>query len=310
MVSAFKDRVQGKTILITGPSIGGIGAQTVLTLSSGLPAHLILTGRSLQKIQPVIDTIISSHPSMKTTFIPCDLASQASVRDAAKQINDLVERIDILICNAAIMACPYEKSVDGVESQFATNHLGHFLLVNLLRGKLMGRGTRVVVVGSSAYAHGGVRFEDWNFEDGKSYNEWEAYGQSKTANMLFAKSLARKMEKSGGFAFSLNPGSIRSNLQVHMLSNKAILADGLARMIASEAKEGRIFVREPQKTLEQGCATTLIAALDPELEEFSGEYLNNGDVSKLKVREYASNLENQEKLWRLSEDLVGEEFDW
>jgi len=101
---------------------------------------------------------------MKTTFIPCDLASQASVRDAAKQINDLVERIDILICNAAIMACPYEKSVDGVESQFATNHLGHFLLVNLLRGKLMGRGTRVVVVGSSAYAHGGVRFEDWNFE--------------------------------------------------------------------------------------------------------------------------------------------------
>ena len=95
-----------------------------------------------------------------------------------------------------------------------------------------------------------------------------------------------------------------------MLSNKAILADGLARMIASEAKEGRIFVREPQKTLEQGCATTLIAALDPELEEFSGEYLNNGDVSKLKVREYASNLENQEKLWLLSEDLVGEEFDW
>ena len=104
--------------------------------------------------------------------------------------------------------------------------------------------------------------------------------------------------------------AIRSNLQVHMLSNEAILADGLARMVASEAKEGREFVREPQKTLEQGCATTLIAALVPELEEFSGEYLNNGDVSKLKVRDYASSLENQEKLWKLSEELVGERFDW
>ncbi|KAH7383621.1 hypothetical protein BKA64DRAFT_163604 [Cadophora sp. MPI-SDFR-AT-0126] len=316
VVSTFKDRVEGKTILITGPSTGGIGAQTALTLSSGNPSHLILTGRSLPKIQPVITAINEAHPSVKTTFIPCDLASQASVRAAANEINALVEKIDILICNAAIMACPYVKTEDGIESQFATNHLGHFLLVNLLKGKLVaegsGMGTRVVVVvvGSSAYAHGGVRFKDWNFEDGKTYNEWEAYGQSKTANMLFAKALARKMERSGGFAFSLNPGSIRSNLQVHMLSNEAILADGLARMTASEAKEGRAFVRAPQKTLEQGCATALIAALDPELEPFSGEYLDDGDVSKVKVREYATSLEIQEKLWKLSEELVGEEFAW
>ncbi|PVH86109.1 NAD(P)-binding protein [Cadophora sp. DSE1049] len=303
VVSTFTDRVQGKTILITGPSTGGIGAQTALTLSSGQPSHLILTGRSLPKIQPVISAINAAHPTVKTTFIPCDLSSQSSARAAAKEINALVEKIDILICNAAIMACPYVNSVDGIESQFATNHVGHFLLVNLLRGKLRVRGTRVVVVGSSAHAHGGVRFEDWNFEDGKSYNEWEAYGQSKTANMLFAKALARKMEKSGGFAFSLNPG-------FHMLSNEAILADGLARMTASEAKEGRVFVRAPQKTLPQGCATTLIAALDPELEPFSGEYLDDGDVSKVKVREYATSLENQEKLWKLSEELVGEEFVW
>ncbi|KAK0103012.1 hypothetical protein ONS95_000804 [Cadophora gregata] len=310
VVAAFKDRVQGKTILITGPSEGGIGAQTALTLSSGLPSHLILTGRSLPKIQPVIAAINASHLSVKTTFIACDLSSQASVRAAAKEINALVEKIDILICNAAIMACPYVKSVDGIESQLATNHVGHFLLVNLLRGKLLERGTRVVVVGSSAYAHGGVRFEDWNFGDGKTYNEWEAYGQSKTANMLFVKGLARKMEKTGGFAFSLNPGSILSNLQVHMLSDEAILADGLARMTASEAKEGRKFVRAQRKTLEQGCATTLVAALDPELEKFSGEYLDDGDVSKVKVREYATTLENQEKLWKLSEELVGEEFVW
>ncbi|KAG4438296.1 hypothetical protein IFR05_006231 [Cadophora sp. M221] len=310
VVSAFKDRVQGKTVLITGPSMGGIGAQTALTISTALPSHIVLTGRSLLKIQPIIKAINNAQPSVKTTFIPLDLASQSSVRNAAKEIDNLVENIDIFICNAAIMACPYAKSEDGIESQFATNHVGHFLLVNLLREKLGGSGTRVVVVGSSAHAHGEVRFEDWNFEDGKKYNEWEAYGQSKTANMLFAKSLARKLEKSGGFAFSLNPGSIRSNLQVHMLTNESILTDGIARAVASEAKEGRVFVRPPQKTLEQGCATTLIAALDPELETFSGDYLNDGDISKVKVRDYATSLENQEKLWKLSEELVGEKFEW
>ncbi|KAH7330363.1 hypothetical protein BKA65DRAFT_461180 [Rhexocercosporidium sp. MPI-PUGE-AT-0058] len=310
VVSAFKDRIQGKTILVTGPSIGGIGAQTALTIATSLPSHMILTGRSLTKIQPVISAINTTHPSVKTTFVPLDLASQASVRAAAKEIDTLVENIDIFICNAAIMSCPFAKTEDGIESQFATNHVGHFLLVNLLRGKLGRKGTRVVVVASSAHGLGSVRFEDWNFDDGKAYNEWEAYGQSKTANMLFAKALARKMEKTGGFAFSLNPGSIRSNLQVHMLSNEGILADGLARATASEAKEGRVFVREQQKTLEQGCATTLIAALDPELETYSGEYLNDGDVSKVKVREYATSLENQEKLWKLSEELVGEKFEW
>ena len=104
--------------------------------------------------------------------------------------------------------------------------------------------------------------------------------------------------------------AIISNLQVHLFADESILADGLARATASEAKEGRVFVREDRKTLEQGCATTLIAALDPELEAFSGEYLNNGDVSKIEPRKYATSLENQEKLWKLSEDLVGEKFEW
>lgn len=165
-------------------------------------------------------------------------------------------------------------------------------------------------------------------QDGKKYNEWEAYGQSKTANMLFARALARKMQKTGGSAFSLHPGcepsrcthlpsartnrsiAIRSNLQVHMLTDPAILADGFARAEAAEVKEGRVFKRGPQKTLEQGCATTLVAALDPELELYSGEYLVDGDLSDVPVREYAKSLENQEKLWRLSEELVGEKFEW
>ncbi len=95
-----------------------------------------------------------------------------------------------------------------------------------------------------------------------------------------------------------------------MLTNPEILADGLARAEAAEVKEGRVFTRGPQKTLEQGCATTLVAALDPELEPYSGEYLVDGDLSDVPVREYAKSLENQEKLWNLSEELVGEKFHW
>lgn len=145
--------------------------------------------------------------------------------------------------------------------------------------------------------------------------------------MLFARSLAKKMRSTGGFAFSLHPGcktspyflsfdvtdshsAIRSNLQVHMLTDAAILADGLARAEAAELKEGRVFKRDPQKTLEQGCSSTLVAALDPDLEPFSGEYLVDGGLSEVPVREYARSLENQEKLWRLSEELVGEKFEW
>lgn len=95
-----------------------------------------------------------------------------------------------------------------------------------------------------------------------------------------------------------------------MLATPTILADGLARMVASEAAEGRVFDREDLKTLEQGCATTLVACLDPELEGVSGAYLNNGDVITVPVREYAESVENQERLWRLSEELVGEGFEW
>ncbi|CZR61099.1 related to retinol dehydrogenase 12 [Phialocephala subalpina] len=319
VVEAFKDRVKDKTILITGPSAGGIGAATALSVAAGSPSLLLLTGRSEPKVTPVVQEINQKYPSLNVQFVLCDLASQSSVRSAAAKISSILgdRGLDILICNAAIMACPFNLTPDGIESQFGTNHIGHFLLTNLLMPNVLKAEKPVVVmVSSSGHTQGDVRFEDWNFDGdgekgkGKAYSEWEAYGQSKMANILFAKSLARVFEKTGteGKAFSLHPGSIRSGLQVHMLASDTLLADALARAAAAEAKHGREFKREPLKTLDQGCSTTLIAALDPSLAAVSGAYLANGDVAEHQPEGMSE--ADQDRLWALSEKLVGEKFDW
>lgn len=153
-------------VLITGPSQGGLGAETAFSLAAASPALIILAGRSLSKIQPVIDEIKSLHPTVATRFISLDLGSQVSVRESAVIINASVEKIDYLINNAAIMSCPFSKTVDGIESQFGTNHIGHFLLTNLILGKILaaGEGARIVNVSSSAHNQSDVRFDDWNFE--------------------------------------------------------------------------------------------------------------------------------------------------
>ncbi|EGN99803.1 hypothetical protein SERLA73DRAFT_52897 [Serpula lacrymans var. lacrymans S7.3] len=301
VVQTFPDRVKGKIIVITGPSPGGIGAETAISLAKASPALLLLAGRAESKISPLIQEIQSKYPAVATKFIKLDLGSQASVRSAATEINSSVERIDILINNAAVMVCPYGKTEDGIETQFGTNHIGHFLLTNLLMNKILnaGLGARIVNVSSSAHRSGEMRFNDWNFEDGKVYNEWEAYGQSKTANILFSVALAKKLKNKGIFSYSLHPGFYVTD---------SILADGLARAVAAEAKAGRVFERAPQKTTQQGCSTTLVAALDPALEGHNGTFLWDGDIAENKPPEGATNEENAERLWKLSEDLVGEKF--
>ncbi|KUJ20596.1 NAD(P)-binding protein [Mollisia scopiformis] len=322
VVQAFPDKVKDKTILITGPSSGGIGAATALALAAGSPHLLLLTGRSEAKITPVIQDINQKYANVDVRFVHCDLAAQSSVRSASVEILKILgdKGLDILICNAAIMACPFALTPDGIESQFGTNHIGHFLLVNLLFPQVLkAERPRIVMVSSSAHRSGVVRFDDLNFDgdgekgEGKAYNAWEGYGQSKLANILFAKSLARIFESKDmqAKAYSLHPGSIRTGLQVHMLAaSETLLAEGLAKAIAAEAKHGRVFKREAPKTLEQGCSTTLVAALDPSIDSMSGVYLVNGDVAEYPPEEGSVTIEDQDRLWILSERLVGEKFNW
>lgn len=153
-------------VVITGPSAGGIGAETAISLASANPKQLILLGRTEAKISPVLDEIKKINPAISAKFIKLDLGNLSSVRKAASTINERVSHIDVLINNAGIMAVKqYTKTVDGFESQLATNHLGHFLLTNLLMGKLLaaGEGAKIVNLSSMGYELSEFRFDDWNF---------------------------------------------------------------------------------------------------------------------------------------------------
>lgn len=226
-------------VVITGPSAGTIGGATATALAAANPKELLLLGRTESKIAPVLAAIKTINPAVSARFVELDLGSLASVRDAARVVNESVARVDVLINNAGIMAVrEYAKTEDGVESQFATNYLGHFLLTKLLVEKIAaaGEGARVVNLASLAYELEEFRFGDWNFEvcvrgqggvflphpdlgwvvgwnaadvrikDGKTYNPWSAYGQSKTAIILFTHGLARRLGGRGIYSFSVQPG--------------------------------------------------------------------------------------------------------
>ncbi len=219
LVKELASNIRGKVILTTGVSPGGLGAQLVETVASAQPSLLILAGRNPAKVQQTADTLAQSHPDVPTRILQLDLGSLAAVRGAAAEVNawDDVPAIDVLVNNAAIMAGAYAVSVDGVEMNFATNHLGHFLFTNLIMGKILAASRpRVVSVASDGHRFGGMRFHDLDFHGGENFSKWSAYGQSKTANMLMALSLAEKLGAQGLRVFSLHPGAIGTNLGAHL----------------------------------------------------------------------------------------------
>ncbi len=155
------------SVLVTGPSAGSIGAETALSLATGNPSAILLVGRSESKALPVLSKITELNPSITTKFITCDLASQASIRSAAFEINSAVTKIDYVFNTAGVMALPtFQTTKEGVELQFGSNHLGHFLLTNLIMPKILaaGNGSRIINVSSTGFEINGVNFEDPNFQ--------------------------------------------------------------------------------------------------------------------------------------------------
>lgn len=159
-------KITNKTIFITGVSSGGLGAAFAIIVAKHNPACLILATRNLSKAEETAKEIAAIAPAVRTLPIELDLSSVQQIRKAAEEINALHEHIDVIVNNAGIMAPPYSKTADGVESQFATNHIGHFLLTNLLLPKILARNlpVRVVNVASNGFRFGPVRFDDWNFD--------------------------------------------------------------------------------------------------------------------------------------------------
>ncbi|KAK9365629.1 short-chain dehydrogenase [Lipomyces kononenkoae] len=308
VVNAFREQIYGKTFAVTGPSAKSLGARTAVMLAAANPKQILLLGRSEAKIKPVIEEINAINSAVDARFCYLDLSDLDSVRSAAENINASIDKIDVLINYAGIMAVKeFETSKEGIEIQFAANHIGHFLLTNLLMPKLVaaGPGARIVNVSSIGYLLSEVRFEDLNFQDGKCYIPWLGYGQSKTANILFSVALEARLKKRGISSFSVHPGTIfNTNLGLH-LDDESF---DVLRKIAQE--KGMPTLEEQRlKSVDEGCATALVAALDPSLESgASGAFLSDCVIEN--TREYAHDPDNAEKLWQLSEAVTGQKFSY
>jgi len=224
-----------------------------------------------------------------------DLTSLQSIREFSKSFHDRNLGLHFLVNNAGVMACPAAKTKDGFELQFGTNHLGHFLLTNLLLPDLKKSApSRIVNLSSlaSERSNAKIHWDDLQLE--KSYTPWLAYGQSKLANVLFTRELAKRLKGTGVTTFSLHPGAVVTELGRHLsLANK--IPVGLFHLL------GYLF---PMKTSLQGAQTSLYACLDPELESHSGEYLADCRI-KYNVNPLACDDESARRLWEVSEQLVG-----
>ncbi|KAL1304311.1 hypothetical protein AAFC00_000714 [Neodothiora populina] len=302
--------LKGKVVIITGAT-SGIGIETARALHA-TGAKIYLAVRNLEKGAAVIKDIQSNPGSSgegELVLLKLDTASLASVRSAAKEFLSKEKTLNILVNNAGIMACPYTLTDDGLESQIATNHFGHFLFFQLLKDTMLSSSSasfqsRVIDVASSGHALCQINFDDIHFKKG-DYNTWNAYGQSKLANIYMASSIERHYGAKGLHAFSLHPGVI---LTTGIASN---MDPAQAHLISlSEESFGNLLI-----TAEQGAATTVWAAVSPDLEGRGGTYL--ADVGEASPREpgenqggpgyapYAYDEELEEKLWKLSYETVG-----
>ncbi len=294
--------LSGKTVLITGGS-SGLGAETARAMAAS-GADVIITARTDAKGQATVEQIRAS--TGKTVSVEAlDLGSIQSIRAFAERINSGDRKIDLLINNAGIMACPEQTTEDGFEMQFGTNHLGHFLMTCLIAPSLKDGG-RVVVLSSAAHQNSDVLFDDIDMKKG-GYERWKSYGQSKTANALFGVELNKRLAARNIEVFSVHPGVIIDT----GLSKHLRLRDYLMFVPAM------LFGVIKRKTVPAGAATQCFAATAPEIAGRGGSYLADcriAEISPQKKRDmtvvwpYAVDPEAAERLWSLSEELLNEEF--
>ncbi|CAF3024938.1 unnamed protein product [Rotaria sp. Silwood2] len=303
VVKALNINLAGKVVFITGAT-SGIGVETARALATA-NAHVFITARDMNRGAQVVENIKKETGNNQIDVLEVDLTSLQSVRNCVKQFRARKLPINILICNAGIMAYPYSKTKDGFESQFGVNHLAHFLLVTSLLPELKaGKPARVVIVSSVLNKFQGINFNDINWD--KNYDKWLAYSQSKTANILFAMQLNKLYKSEGIQAFALNPGAIMTNLQ-------NVLPIEEQRAMGYFKEDGTLA--DYFKTVEQGASTSVYAALAPELDGSDGEYLEDcaitGIVNENKTEfvgraPHAADLKAAEQLWTLSEQMVAE----
>jgi WW domain-containing oxidoreductase len=273
--------LEGKTILVTGCNSGlGLEALRVLALRG---ARVVGTARTLDKAKAACDAVQG-----KTVPLACELSDPASVRACVEAVKKGGLELDAIICNAGIMALPKLEQAHGLELQFFTNHVGHFILVTGLLDQLADDG-RVVMLSSGAHARApkeGIQFDNLSGE--KGYQAWVSYGQSKLANLLFAKELARRFVGTKRTANAVHPGVIKTNLGRHMNPIAALVFGMVGPLLL--------------KSVPQGAATEVYVAVHPAVATTSGAYFADCNVAR--ARADADDTALARKLWEVSEKIV------
>jgi NAD(P)-dependent dehydrogenase (short-subunit alcohol dehydrogenase family) len=299
--------LSGKRILVTGVS-AGLGVETARTLVAH-GASVVGTARDLAKARRALAEAFSQQLKKPVDLVEMDLASLKSVRSAASQLSASGKPFDVIIANAGVMACPQSKTEDGFETQFGTNHLGHFVFVNKL-ASLLHPGSRIVTLSSGGHRRSDVDLADPNFERA-AYQPFTAYGRSKTANILFAVALDSRLKGRGVRATSLHPGGIQTELGRHLTPE--LIQQMRARWSSGTGSQAptRRF-----KSVPQGAATTVWSSFVAAADAVGGRYcedchlaeVNDDATSLTGVRSYALDLAHANDLWSKSEEMVGERF--
>jgi len=306
--------LRGKRIFVTGVS-AGLGVETARSLAAH-GAHVVGAARDLKKAEAATAQVRKEAAANGGNFelVALDLGSLKSVRDCADKLLAKGEPFDVVIANAGVMATPFGNTLDGFETQFGTNHLGHFVLVNRI-ASLIRRGGRLISLSSAGHRISNVDLQDPNFER-TAYDPMVAYGRSKTANILFAVAFDQRHHERGVRAAAVHPGVIQTELGRYM--DPGLLQNLIQQIDQQLRAEGQ----EPfqWKTIPQGAATSVWAGAVASADEIGGKYCENCHVGHIApdhvtitgvsegVRGYALDRKNAEALWKKSEALVGESF--
>ncbi len=293
--------LKGKRILVTGAS-AGLGIETARSLAAR-GAHVVGAARDLDKAKSATEGVrAAASNGGGLELVQLDLASLASVRKCADALVAAGKPFDVIIANAGVMACPKGKTSDGFETQFGTNHLGHFVFVNKLV-PLLKPGARIINLSSAGHRFADVDLDDPNFER-TEYHPFVSYGRSKTANILFSVGLDRRLKARDIRSAAVHPGGIQTELGRH-------LTPELLAMIMPQGREAFKF-----KTIPQGSATSVWSAVVAPASAVGGQYcedchvasLTDDPASRTGVRSYALDSAHADALWTKSEQMVGERF--
>ncbi|KAI2633595.1 retinol dehydrogenase 13 [Hypomontagnella submonticulosa] len=320
VAKTYAQQIEGRNVLITGVAPEGVGEGTALAFASQKPAILILVSRTKSKLDAVASAIRTSYPDVDVRTVIMDLSSQDTIRKAAAEVKGMISKLDILVNNAGATYNTRHWTAEKIEIQFGANHIGPFLFTKLLLPLLEeaaknspAGATRIVNLSSHGHRLSTIRFHDYNIENKEvppeekpfsplspafgrvtedGYMPTIAYAQSKTANILFTLYLQEHLQKKGIMSYAVHPGGVSSHLG---RDHDEEMADAIAKTSTY------------WKTPDEGASTTMVAALDPALNDRAGLYMS--DCQFFPCADYAKDPEIAARLWKLSEELIGEKFD-